>query len=205
MKLAGRHIQALKLPLAALLIVGISGAGAVSWTRNQIKQQESALAAQERQLAEARSRFQRSGEERDLIARYLPQFHDLRARGLIGPEERINWLEALRAANDQADTFGAEYQISTQQPYVYANEFGAQRLGMAQSVMKLNLRLAHEGELMRFLRVLDRQQAGAFDINQCVLQRTSSASENLALRPHLRAECELAWITLNPAPPDHKP
>jgi hypothetical protein len=205
MKLSTRLLQALKLPLAALLIVGVSGASAVSWTRNQIKQHERTLAAQERQLAEARSRFQRSGEERDLIVRYLPQYHELRSRGLIGPEERISWLEALRAANDEANMFGTAYQISTQQAYAYANEFGAQQLGMAQSVMKLNLRLAHEGELMRFFRMLDRQKAGAFDINQCVLQRAATPSENLALQPHLSAECELAWITLNPAPPDHKP
>jgi hypothetical protein len=205
MRFSSRHVQALRLPLAVLLIVALSGAGAVSWTRNQIKQHERTLATQERQLAEARTRFQRSGEERDLIARFLPQFQNLRTRGLVGPEERINWLEALRAANDQARMFGAEYQISTQQPYAYAHEFGAQRLGMAQSVMKLNLRLAHEGELMRFFRLLERQQAGAFDINQCVLQRIGSQPESVTLQPYLRAECELAWITLNPAPPDHKP
>lgn len=205
MKLSGRHIQALRLPLTALLIVAVSGAGAVSWTRNQIKNHERTLAAQERQLADSRSRFQRSGEERDLIVRFLPQFQELRTRGLVGPEERISWLEALRAANDQARMFGAEYQISTQQPYAYANEFGPQQLGMAQSVMKLSLRLAHEGELMRFFRLLERQQAGAFDINQCVLQRVGAQPESLVLQPHLRAECELAWITLNPAPPDHKP
>jgi hypothetical protein len=205
MTLSGRHLQALKLPLAALLIVAVSGAGAVSWTRNQIKQHERTLAAQERQLSEARTRFQRSGEERDLIVRFLPRFQELRGRGLVGPEERISWLEALRAANDQARMFGAEYQITTQQPYAYAHEFGAQRLGMAQSLMKLTLRLAHEGELMRFFRLLERQQAGAFDINQCVLQRAAAQPESLVLQPYLRAECELAWVTLNPAPPDHKP
>jgi len=205
MRLSGRHIRALKFPLALLLIVAVSGAGAVSWTRTQIQRHERDLAAQERQLADARNRFQRSGEERDLIARFLPQYKELRARGLVGPEERIGWLEALRAANDRARMFGAEYQIGTQQPYAYAQEFGNPRLGMAQSLMKLSLRLAHEGELMRFLRLLAEQHAGAFDVNQCVLQRTAGGSERVVLQPNLRAECELAWITLNPAPADHKP
>ena len=203
--LTARHLNALKLPFAVLLIVGIAGAGAVSWTRAQIKQAERTLAAQEAQLKEARSRFQRSGEERDLIVRFLPAFEELRTRGLIGPEERINWLEALRTANQKAQMFGAEYQISTQQPYPYAQELNAARLGMAQSLMKLNLRLAHEGELMRFFQLLEKQNVGAFDINQCVLQRVNNGTEPGAALPNLRAECELAWITLNPPQMDHKP
>ena len=205
MMLTSRHFAALKLPLAVLLIAGVAGASAVSWTRTQIRQEARALAAQEAQLKEARTRFQRSGEERDLIVQFLPAFQDLRARGLVGPEERINWLEALRNANQQARTFGAEYQISTQQPYPFAQEYNAARLGMAQSLMKLNLRLVHEGELMRFFQVLEKQNVGAFDINQCVLQRVPNASENNVAQPNLRAECELAWITLNPAPAEHKP
>lgn len=204
MRVTSRHLQALKLPLALLAVVAVAGAGAVYWTRAQIEKHERALAAQETQLKEARSRFQRSGEERDLIVRYLPQFQDLRSRGVIGPEERINWVEALRTANHQAKMFGAEYQVSTQQPYPYAQEFNGARLGLAQSVMKLNLRLAHEGELMRFFRLLESQGAGAFDINQCVLQRAGGA-DTAALQPNLRVECELAWITMNPGPADHKP
>jgi hypothetical protein len=203
--LTARHLNALKLPFAVLLIVGIAGAGAVSWTRAQIKQAERTLAAQEAQLKEARSRFQRSGEERDLIVRFLPAFEELRTRGLIGPEERINWLEALRTANQKAQMFGAEYQISTQQPYPYAQELNAARLGMAQSLMKLNLRLVHEGELMRFFHLLENQNVGAFDINQCVLQRANNGTEPGAAQPNVRAECELAWITMNPPQMDHKP
>lgn len=205
MMLTSRHLNALKLPLAVLLIAGIAGAGAVSWTRAQIRQETRTLAAQEAQLKEARTRFQRSGEERDMIVRFLPAYQDLRSRGLVGPEERINWLEALRTANQQARMFGAEYQISTQQPYPFAQEYNGARLGMAQSVMKLTLRLAHEGELMRFFELLEHQNAGAFDINQCVLQRAANASESNFAQPNLRAECEVAWITLNPAPAEHKP
>lgn len=203
--LTARHLNALKLPFAVLLIVGIAGAGAVSWTRAQIKQAERTLATQEAQLKEARSRFQRSGEERDLIVRFLPAFEELRKHGLIGPEERINWLEALRTANHQAQMFGAEYQISTQQSYPYAQELNATRLGMAQSLMKLNLRLVHEGELMRFFELLEQQNVGAFDINQCVLQRVNNGTELGAAQPNVRAECELAWITMNPPQMDHKP
>jgi len=133
-------------------------------------------------------------------------YHDLRSRGLIGPERRINWLDALRLSDQQAQLFGAEYQISTQQPYPYAQDLNAPKLGMAQSVMKLSLRLAHEGELMRFFRLLEGQNVGAFEINQCVLDRSASFADAAPrAQPNLRAECELAWITINPEPVERKP
>jgi len=204
MKLSGRHLDSLKAPLAVLAIVAIAGAGVVSWTRTKIVQDQRALSAQENQLKEARTRFQRSGDERDLIVKFMGPYQEWSARGLIGPERRINWLDALRISNQQAQLFGAEYQVSTQQPYPYAQEFNATKLGMAQSVMKLNLRLAHEGELMRFFRLLDSQNAGTFDINQCVLERIGTATPT-PQQPNLRVECELAWITINPEPAERKP
>ena len=205
MKLNSRHLDSLKAPLAVLAAVVIAGAATVSWTRAEITKNQRALSAQENVLKEARNRFQRSGEERDLIVRFLGPYQELHSRGLIGPEQRINWLDALRNTNQQARLFGAEYQVSTQQPYPYAQELNATRLGMAQSVMKLNLRLAHEGELMRFFRHLESQNAGAFDINECVLERASAADTPFNAQPNLRAECELAWITINPEPMERKP
>lgn len=205
MKFTSRHLNEIKVPLAALAAVVVAGAVLISWTRAQIQQGQRALSAQETQLREARNRFQRSGEERDLIVRYKPPYEALRNAGLIGPEQRINWLDALRATNQQARLFGTEYQVSMQQPYPYAQDYNAPRLGMAQSVMKVNLRLAHEGELLRFFRQLEAQGAGAFDINECRIERTSSADAPLGPQANLRAECELAWITINPEPAERRP
>ena len=206
MKLTGRHLDSLKAPLALLVLAAIVSAGVVTFTRTQIIKEERALVAQESQLRESRNRYQRSGDERELILRFRGPYQELHGRGWIGPERRINWLDALRASNSQAHLFGAEYQIGTQQPYSYAQDFNAPKLGMAQSVMKLNLRLAHEGELMRFIRLLEGQNVGLFDINQCVLDRSNgSAGPAARAQPNLSAECELAWITINPEPAERRP
>jgi hypothetical protein len=206
MKLASSHLNSIKGPLAALLVVAVVGAGVVTFTRTQIITDERALATQETQLQEARTRFQRSGDERELIVRFIGPYQELRGRGLIGPEQRINWLDALRASNQQAQLFGAEYQIGAQQPYAFAQELNAPKLGMAQSIMKLSLRLAHEGDLMRFIRLLEHQNAGIFDINQCAFDRVGGAAAfTPRAQPNLSAECELAWITINPEPIERKP
>lgn len=205
MIVSSRHLDAVKVPLLVLAAVVLGSAGAISWTRTQIQKDERLLLGQQGQLREAQNRFQRSGEERDLIVRYKPPYEALREEGLIGPEQRINWLDALRTTNQDTRLFGAEYQISTQQPYPYAQELQAPRLGMAQSIMKINLRLAHEGELLRFFGRLAKQRAGAFDINECILERAANPDAPLNAQPNLRAECELAWITINPEPLERKP
>lgn len=205
MKFNSRHLNELKAPLVVLAAVVLGSAALISWTRAEIVKSQRTLTTQENQLREARNRFQRSGDERDLIARYVPPYEELRKQGLIGPEQRINWLDALRVTNQQTRLFGAQYRVTTQQAYPYAQELNAPKLGMAQSVMKLSLQLAHEGELLRFFRQLEAQGAGAFDINECVLERAVSPDAPLNAQPNLRAECELAWITLNPEPMERKP
>ena len=206
MMLSSRHLHSLRVPIAVLTLVAIAGAGVVTWSSDQIVKDQAILAAQEQQLHEARKRFERSGQERELILRFMGPYQDLRSRGVIGPERRINWLDALRVSNQQAQLFGVEYQISTQQPYPFAQELNAPKLGMAQSVMKLSLRLAHEGELMRFFRLLGGQNVGTFEINQCVLDRSASFADTAPkAQPNLSAVCELAWITINPEPVERKP
>jgi hypothetical protein len=51
---------------------------------------------------------------------------------------------------------------------------------------------------MNFLGTLAKQNAGVFSVNQCMLDRTN-AGGGIRFQPNLRAECELAWITIRPA------
>lgn len=206
MSLTAADLRALRLPVAAVVAIGLVGAAAVYGSGLMIDTARMQLAAQESALREARDRHHKSGDRRGLIDRYLPRYNQLRDQGLVGPEQRINWLDALRIANQQARLFGVEYQITVQQPYPYAQELSANGLNMSQSLMKLTLRLAHEGELMPFFDALAAQKAGFFDINQCVIGRLGTPGpEGPRLQPNLRADCELAWITLNPDPESARP
>lgn len=199
MMLSTADLRALRLPIAAVLALALLGAAAVYWSGRMIDTARLQLAAQESALREARERFQRSGDRRARIERFLPSYERLREEGLIGPEQRINWLDALRIANQQARLFGVEYQISVQQPYAFAQEIAGRELSMSQSRMRLTLRLAHEGELMPFFDALAAQKVGFFDINRCVIGRLGTPGpEGPRLQPNLRADCELAWITVEP-------
>ncbi len=198
-------LQALKAPLLVLVLVLIAGAAAIYHTDRLTVTARQQLAQQQKQLKDARTRLQKSGEEKDLIVKYLDSFRQLERAGFIGEEQRINWLDGLRIANQQADLFGVTYQIGTQAPYAYAAQYNPGQVTLSQSVMRLDFRLLHEADLARFLSALSRQGGGIFTVDQCMLKRIDNRGV-IRYQPNLTAECDLSWITARVgAPAQQKP
>ena len=191
-------LRALKIPLIALIVVIMVSAGLIYDSNLVLKEARLTLAQQQNRMREARTRLQRSGDEKEIIVRYLGNYQYLEKLGFVGDEQRISWLDALRLANQQAQLFGVDYQIGAQQPYPYAAELTPGQLTLHQSLMKVNLRLLHEGDLMRFLETLAKQPGGVFSVNQCTIERLNTGG-SIRFQPNLRADCELAWITIRPA------
>lgn len=196
--------KTLQNPLLALLAAVLAAAGAVYYTDMLLKQAQQQLEQQDIQLRDARTRLYKSGEEKEVIVRYLASYQQLQRIGFVGDEQRINWLDGLRLTNQQADLFGVDYQISAQRPYPFSNELGPGQLVLSQSVMKLRFRLLHEEDLLRFFKTLAGSEAGLFSIDECLLKRID-ASGVIRYQPNLAAECELSWITARPAGAETKP
>ena len=197
-------LLALRKPVIALILILALAAGFIYYLDQSLTVSKRELAGQQVQLREARTRLQKSGDEKQIIVRYLSNYQYLQRLGFVGDEQRINWLEGLRLSNQQTQLFGVDYQIGAQQPYPYASELDPGQLTLQQSVMKISFRLLHEGDLLRFLGTLAKQGVGLFSVNQCVIQRVDTGG-SIRFQPNLQADCELAWITARPvAPGDRK-
>ncbi len=190
-------LKALQFPLIALVGVVLLAAGGVYYSDALLDQSQKKLSQEQKQLKEARTRLQRSGDEKEVIVQHLGGYQQLERGGFAGDEKRINWLDGLRLANQQSELFGVDYQISTQKPYPYAAEFNPAPLTLVESVMKLRLRLLHGEDLMRFFNALARQNAGLFLIDECKVQRIDTGGV-IRFQPNLMAECELSWVTAKP-------
>ncbi len=140
----------------------------------------------------------RSGEEVDTLRRYIGPYQQLERAGIVGEEQRLNWIDALRVANIDAQLYGVDYEVGSQMPYSFAEEVNAAGLPVQQSMMKLKLGLLYETDLLNFFRVLAEQHVGAFAVNQCSLQRLTSDVSRPVNQPTLRAECDVAWVTIPP-------
>jgi hypothetical protein len=192
-------LQALKVPLVILAIVLLAGAGAIYYSDRLVKQTRQQLAQQRAQLNDARIRLQKSDEEKSVIVTYLNSYRTLESSGIVGEEQRINWLDGLRLANQQADLFGVNYRIDTQKPYPYSAELNPGQLVLSQSMMHVDFRLLHEQDLMRFLNALGRQGGGLFTIDQCIMKRVDTGGV-IRFQPNVNAECDLSWITVRVGP-----
>jgi hypothetical protein len=186
--------EAIRNPALALAGVLLIAAIAGYYTEQFVVAERRKLTQQEGQLREARTRLQRSGDEKDVIVKYLGTFQALQRGGFVGEEQRINWLDGLRLTNQQADLFGVDYDISSQKPYPYAADLNTGQIRLYNSVMKLRFQLLHEEDLMRFLNILARQGAGIYTVDQCVMRRLPTGGV-IRYQPNVAAECELSWIT----------
>lgn len=196
-------LKSLRAPVLVLLVVALAATGAVYYTEGLLQQARRQLAQQETLLKEARTRLYQSGEEKEIITRYLGGYQQLQRIGFVGGEQRINWLDGLRVANQRSELFGIDYQISEQRPYAYASEFNPGQITLNQSVMKLRFRLLHEEDLMRFFHALTQAGAGVFSIDECTLKRIDTTGA-IRYQPNLAAECELSWITAQPSGAEKK-
>ena len=194
MKLSNLHWGILRAPLL-LLAVTSAGALALVYITYQSSAASSAqLAHEQTALRGIRQKTAQADLEKQLIERYRDTYEELRRSGTIGPEQRVNWLDALRAANQAVQTLGVDYQLSQQAPSPIKLDTAGYKL--QQTTMKLNIKLLHEEDLANFLRVLGAQRAGLYLLQGCTLSRSANAGFSVRFETKLNAECELAWLSL---------
>ncbi|WEF34797.1 hypothetical protein [Pseudoduganella chitinolytica] len=143
----------------------------------------------------ARQSFVHVEAEKQDIRIYQPLFLDLRRRGFVGAESRLEWVEAIRQIQAARRLLPLTYQIEPQQPYKLAGRVATGEYQLRGSRMTVHMDLLHEMDLFDFLS--DLRQRGVFTVQDCAMRRTASAG-NAPLAPGLTADCTLNWLTLTP-------
>lgn len=188
-------LRALAPALAALLLAVVCAVVLVQWSAQRATE-AAALAERERAVRDdMRARLARVDEERRTIEQYASPYQRLRMAGIVGPEQRVAWIDALRIASQTSRGFGADYRLSAQQPARL--RLPAPGVAVRESVMDLRLSLLHEGDLIAFLDALRQQQAGFFLPASCELTRLAGGPFNARFEPKLAADCQLLWLTLD--------
>ncbi len=190
-------------PLFVLVIVLAASVTVIRYARAELKKIETRLLAQEMQLNDARKRYLDSDQEKETILRFLPAYQELQRTGVLAPEQRINWLESIRAVNGRVGLYSVEYQLDPQHDYPHAQELNAGALKVQQSAMKLHLGLLHEGDFLKFFAELAADRSGLFSVNRCRLSRIGAAGA-ASQGANIDAECQLGWITVYAQPKREK-
>lgn len=199
MKFAAADLRQVQSSVFAALLMVAIGAGALATALERTATAERAAHAAQRERDEFERRLQQvSQEEKDIRAKSA-LFADLQARGVIGDEQRLEWIELLKEIRDTQRLPDMHYEISPQKPLDAAagstGDFDFQR-----SSMTLRLQLLHEEDLTRLLDELRQRARALVVVRQCVVSRLPrGAGERSASFAQLQAECRIDWITVRKA------
>ena len=153
------------------------------------------------QFEAERARYLALGEQAALLTAHYPAFATLSRQGLVGPEQRLNWIETLGQAGPELGLPRLEYELGARQAleadYGLDHGSGRDAYRLYKSELRLSLGLLHEADLLRLFDYLDRHARGHYTVRACRLQRPAGAIRIAPGAANLTADCRLEWLTLN--------
>lgn len=197
MNFTARDLGKLQWPLLGALLLVLLAAVPAWWSSKEV-----ALA--QRQRDEANSRKQRTEQrllqvrtEEEELRERAQIFQQMQQAGITGDERRLEWTELLDEIQGQLRIPGINYEFGARKPL---DNGGNQEYGYFASPMRIQLRLLHEEDLLRFLDRLQQEAKAFVLVRGCAL---APAAENVVASdgpPLLAAECDLRWITIRKSP-----
>ena len=142
------------------------------------------------------NRYLAVDEEEKLIRSFLPRFVDLYNRGVIGNEQRLNWIEVLRNTGEEINLPSLSYQIESQKDFTPDYPLTLGRYRLYSSKMSLTMSLMHEGDLFRILNKLEQDANGIFSLPVCTINPISTEINVNASTANINAKCDLQWHTI---------
>lgn len=144
---------------------------------------------------EATRKVVASGAEKKLIEKHFPQYQNLIKRGFVGEERRIEWVDVLRELQHSHQLFNIAFEISQQERYTpsFISQLGS--FLMHRSIMKFELELLHEGDILEVGKALAMANTTPFLLRECTITRTHHVIQ-LERAANMQAKCALDWLTL---------
>ena len=193
MKLSPADFPKLQFSLLAALLMMIIGAGVgyAAFNSTQIARRDRAAVQVERNDFD--NKLQRVRSEEAEIKQKSELFNKLRVRGVVGDEQRLEWVELLKDIRDKRRLIDLQYEIAPQRP-LDAKPDGD--FTFYASTMKVQLKLLHEEDLIRFLADLRQQARALIQIKSCNVSRLPRDSGENGSSAQLLADCQIDWVTL---------
>ena len=194
MKLEPKDFPKLQISLLAMLLMVAIGTASVLFSRESVRQANSAFAAAQSDRNDIDGKLKRVRSEEHEIREKAALFNALKDRGVIGEEQRLEWVELLKEIRERHRLIELRYEIAPQQPL---EKTPAGNLTLYASTMKLQLSLLHEEDLIRLLDDLRRQARALVQTRRCDVSRIPRSGPENTLKGFLQAECLIDWVTLH--------
>lgn len=190
-----RDLRYLRGSFVMLVLVLLLAAAVVYVSNRMLDQAGESMVMAESELVQSLDKLQRVRVEQEGLQEYYQRYQALVNNHVIGPERRLDWIEAVERTRHQLGVFSVRYKLDPQQQVRMEVPAPDSIYTLNLSTMTLDFGLLHEGQLMGFLDTLRGSVKGLYHLERCHLSRTSPPRE-LRFFPNLKAECLLNWVTL---------
>ncbi|MGC2518787.1 MAG: hypothetical protein WA373_06735 [Burkholderiales bacterium] len=198
MKIAREDLKRLRLPaiIAAALIV--LGAAAIVVSEHYLASAKTASAAARAQRIAAQDRMSKASEEEREIRASIVFYKKMQDQGMIGSENRLDWIESITRIKARRKLFEINYHIEAQKPLDYPGVTSSGATVFVVSRVKLDMTLLHEEDLLNFLSDLQNAGKSLVSVRRCSTARLDRGglTASQTLLPRLRSECQIDLITL---------
>ena len=177
--------------LTTLLLIVLWGAAFWGLHQQHQSRTETLLAQQGLTSQNQQSQLSYRGQNQ-IMQTLLPQYQQLIDSGLVGEERRIEWLQALRDAQQRIRNI--QYSITPKSTYTANFLPKLTKLSVQRSLMNIQFDARHEGDIVGFIKHLSLNTPAPFIWQACEIKRINTNYDPQAMNMHV--ECQLAWLTL---------
>lgn len=199
MKLDIKDFKRLQWAIAFLVIMALIGGGSL-WTTHQLRiNSEKAFKEAAAARRDMQTKLARASDEQQELRDKIAHFQELKAKGYIGAERRLDWIEAIARIKVTRRILKLEYEFSPQRQVDSTLLPGGASAGgfeVMSSQMRLQLELLHEAELLAFLAELRDTVQALVKVRSCTIERIAGNTIRNGNLAQLKADCVLEWITL---------
>lgn len=199
MRITLQDLRRLRWGIALLAVLLLASAGIVLAALNHLRQAQEENRQAVAQRGDIQARLVRARDEEIEIRARISSYQELVARGIIGQEQRLDWVERIAQIQAARRLIDVRYELSPQQPVDARLLPGGAIAGgheFMASAMKLQMQLLHEDDLLGFLADLQQSVQALVVVRDCKVERLVRAEGDRAMQANLAAECAIDWITL---------
>jgi hypothetical protein len=184
--------------LGFLLLAALAGFAMTTTAQKLVGKAQGEQRQLQGQQREIRTRLSRAPEEEQELRSKIALYKQLQDRGVIGQEERLNWVEQIGRIKAARRLLDFQYEIAPQRSLGESILPGGAIAGEYEfmaSAMNLQMPLLHEDDLLGFLAELRQAVHAHLLVRDCSIERLPQSGER-GVAAQLRAVCTIDWVTL---------
>jgi len=191
-------LKQLRVPLALAIVLLALGAACVLTSEHYLDAGRKIQDATRQSRIAAQSRVSKVSEEEREIRDSVVYYEEMRQRGMLGEQTRLDWIESIARIKNIRKLFEIRYNFEAQRTLDYPGIVSTGAADFVVSRLRLDMLLLHEADLLNFLADLQAAGMAHVSVRSCTVTRiergpTLSAT---ALQPRLRAECHVDLVSV---------